>query len=320
VGYRLHPGRRVQDEVRRIADRQLEQAIAALRMSTDPDVESAVGAARRRIRRIRALIRLVRSGLGDRHRAVQQRLRAVNRLLAPVADGEAIVETLARVAERDGGLLPDVVAAIRATVLCRKSAAGEEAALNDALETTAALLRAEREAFSRWTLNETGVRAIAPGLEQTVRAGRRAMTRAVADPTSEHYGAWRQRVKDHRLQLHLLQARCGYALALDERRLEELDRCLDERHHCAILEDVLTSDSSLGDAALGLRVVRRYERELREQARACGAQIHRETPTRFVRRVHRLWRASKQQRLRMRPFLHEAGTADAFLYERAQSA
>ena len=298
MGYRLHAGEPIQGEVRRIAERQFAQAIEGLRAVGDPESDEVVHTARRHIKKIRALLRLVRPALGDQYDAVNRRIRAVSRVLSPVADGQAIVETLARLAERYHAELPaDTLAAIQARLLQRQAAADEEAALNDVLETAAALLRAERDTVSRWTLHETGFRAIAPGLERSARDGRDAMARAFSRFSIARYHAWRQRVKDQWLQIRLLQSRCGDALALHERRLEELDGCLGEYHNCAILRDVLISDSSLArdDAARCLRLVRRYERELRAKARELGEQVHAETPRRFVKRVRRLWYSARRR-------------------------
>ena len=166
------------------------------------------------------------------------------------------------------------------------------------LETAAALLRAERDAVSQWTLRKSGFRAIAPGLERSARDGREAMARARSRFSSARYHRWRQRVKDQWLQVRLLQSRCADdALALHERHLEELDGCLGEYHNCVILRDVLTSDSSLAreDAALCLRLVRRYERDLRAKARALGEQVHAETPRHFVKWVRHLWYADRRR-------------------------
>jgi len=299
VGYRLHPEQPIAHEVVRIAARQLELAIAGLHTVGDPEGDEAVHTTRRHIKKVRALIRLVRPALGDRYRGVNRRLRAVNRMLAPIADGQAIVATLARVTERYGHELPqDAAGVIRGTLLRRESIADQEAALSNVLVTAAALLRAERDAVSDWTLRQTGFRAVEPGLKQTVRAARRAMAKALNSSRSEDYHTWRQRVKDLWLQVRLLQGRCADALALDERRLEELDGCLGECHNCAILCEVLTSDSTLSrkDVARCLRLVRRYDRELRRHARRLGATVHHETPKQFVRRVRQLWRSPGRTR------------------------
>jgi hypothetical protein len=159
----------------------------------------------------------------------------------------------------------DVVARLRASVVRRESMAYEDAALTDAFETVAALLGAERDAISEWRVSRTGFHAVAAGFERTARASRRAMVKALATSRIEDYREWRQRVKATWLQVRLLMARCGAGLALDERRLEALDGYLGDCRNCAILRQILISDSLLdrGDAALGLRAVRRYERRLR---------------------------------------------------------
>jgi hypothetical protein len=298
VGYRLDPHQPVAHEVRRIAARQLELAIAGLLAPGDARDDS-VHTTRRHIKKVRALIRLVRPALGSRYRAVNRRLRVVSRLLAPISDGQATVETLMRVAERRGSDLPaELTANVREMLVRRETMAYEDAALEDVFDPAAALLRAERDAVSDWRLRETGFRAIAAGLAQTARAGRRAMARATAGSRSQDYHTWRQRVKDQWLHARLLQARCGDGLALDERRLEALDGYLGEWHNCAILREALRTDSMLNrsDAARCLRAVRRYEGELRRRARRLGKAIYFETSKDFVRRVRRLWRSTSRTR------------------------
>jgi hypothetical protein len=121
------------------------------------------------------------------------------------------------------------------------------------------------------------------------------MTLALAHPTVDHYHAWRRRVKDHWFQTRLLDGRCGGELVAIERGLEALDGCLGEYHNCALLQHALITEALLPreDTARTLRVVRRYERELRRQAEHLGAQMYSETPRAFVARVKRLWRSAK---------------------------
>ena len=299
MGYRLHPGQPIAREVVRIADRQLELAIAGLHTVGDAKGDDDVHATRRHVKKVRALIRLVRPALGQRYRGVSRRLRAINRMLAPIADGQAAVATLEELADRYRHQLPPGAAAvIRATLVRRESIADEEAALHNVLDTAGALLRAERDGIADWTLHETGFGAVAPGLKRTIRAARRTMAKAVTRARNDDYHAWRQRVKDLWLQVRLLQGRCGDALALDERRLEELDGVLGDCHNCGILSGILTSDSMLNrtDAARCLRLVRRYERELRRRARRLGTTAHEEPPKQFVARVRRLWRSARRTR------------------------
>ena len=305
MGYRLHAGQPVAHEVHRVAARQLELAIQGLTAAGHAEHDDSVHDARRHIKKVRALTRLVRPALGGRYRDVNRRLRSVNRLLEPMADAQEAVATLTRVAQRDGEeLSADVLQGVRAWLIRRESMAYEDAALSDVFDTAAALLRAERDAVMGWRLSRTGFRAIAGGLERTARAGRRAMARAITSSRSEDYHVWRQRAKDQWLHTRLLEGRCGNALALDERRLEALDGYLGECHNCAILGEILTTDSTLDrdDAARCLRALRRYERELRRCARRLGKAIYHETPKQYVRRVRRLWYSTRGTQRRGTPW------------------
>jgi hypothetical protein len=297
VGYHLDPSQPLANEVRRIARRQIELALAGLKAVGDPTSNGALHDTRRHVKKIRALLRLVGPSLSRRARASNRHLRSVNRQLAPIADGQAVVATLSLVAERYDRELPEeITAAIRRALIHRESIIDERAVLDGVLETTAACLHAEHKRISGWRLRDSGFDAVASGLKQTTRAARRAMARAVSCSRSEDYHTWRRRVKDLWLQIRLLQARCADALAYEEKRLEELDGLLDECHNCALLCEVLASDSTLNrtDAARCLRLVRRYQRELRARARWLGAWVHCERPRAFVNRVHRYWRWASQ--------------------------
>jgi hypothetical protein len=298
MGYRFDSRRSIKRNVRRIADHQLALA-AALAARGDVNTDGAIHAARRHVKKVRSLIGLVRPALGRRYDSVDRRLRAANRLLAPVADGQAVLETLARVARRYANELPrDVAADIHSILVRRAALAHEEAVLNGAPDAVAALLRRTREGVGRWRLHETGFRGIAGGLERTIRKGRRSMAKAMASGRRDDYHAWRRRVKDRWLQTRLLQGRCGDRLAADERRLEELDGLLGECHNCAILSDALQADSTLprSDSARCLRLLRRYERALRGAARQLGAKVYEDTPAQYVERVRGLWRSARHDR------------------------
>lgn len=305
MGYRLHAEQAVAHEVHRVAARQLELAIQGLTAASHAGHDGSVHDARRHIKKVRALTRLVRPALGGRYRDVNRRLRTVNRLLEPMADAHEAVATLTRVAQRDDDeLSADVLQGIRAWLVRRESMAYENAALSDVFDTAAALLRAERDAVMGWRLSQTGFRAIAGGLERTARASRRALARAMTNSRSEDYHVWRQRAKDQWLHTRLLEGRCGDALALDERRLEALDGYLGECHNCAILSEILTTDSTLDrdHAARCLRALRGYERELRRCARRLGTAIYHETPKHYVRRVRRLWYSTRGTQRRGTPW------------------
>jgi CHAD domain-containing protein len=293
VAFRLKKHAPVAAEIRRIVLRQLEVAISELHTVGDPQSDEAVHDARRRIKKIRAIIRLVRPVLDKAYRAVDDDLRTVSRLLAPVADGRGIIETLDELAHRYGKALPPrTIAAARAGVLRNGARADREAAQRGVLEVAAGTLRSERRRIKHWHITAQGFRAIGPGLEESYRHARHMMMVAWSKPKPSHFHAWRRYVKDHWFHVRLLEGRCGYHLMTYQRRIEALDGVLGEYHNVVLLREVLTKDVHLPreETARCLRVVARYQRLLRRHAETLGVGIYSEPPRRFVRRVRRLWR------------------------------
>jgi hypothetical protein len=123
------------------------------------------------------------------------------------------------------------------------------------------------------------------------------MKRAFAEPTADRYHAWRRSVKDLWLQVRLVEGRCANRLQAVERGLAALDDDLGEIHNVVLLEQILATEAlgSRADSAQCLRLLRRYQLELRREARVLGAKTLADTPRAFLRRVKRAWRRASVQ-------------------------
>jgi CHAD domain-containing protein len=296
VGFRLKSGQAISSEIRRIVLRQLDLATSELKAIGDPESDEAIHDARRRVKKIRAVIRLVRPVLDKSYRTgVDPELRRVSRMLAPVADGQGVIDTLNVLARRYRKALPRrAVAALRADLVERERRIDARADAQHVLQKATRALRAQRRQIKEWKLNAEGFSAIAPGLRESVRRARHAMAVAWAHPTPRHFHSWRRYVKDHWFHVRLLEAHCGNHLVPVQRRLEALDGMLGEYHNLVLLREVLLDDSALAplDRSYCLRVVARYQRALRQQAQILGVRTYSEKPRRFVRRVKRLWQTA----------------------------
>jgi CHAD domain-containing protein len=273
--------------------RQLEMAISELRAVGDPESDEAVHDARRRVKKIRAIIRLVRPVLDRTSRIVDNELRDVSRMLAPVADGQGVIDTLNELATRYRTALPErTVGAARAGLIRRSARTDQETDARGVLQKAAETLRGEQGRVKHWHLAAEGFRAIGPGLEESYRRARHLMIASWSKPTPSHYHRWRQHVKDHWFHVRLLESRCGHHLEAYGRRLEALDGVLGEYHDVILLREILVTDGyvSREETARCLRVVARYQRVLRHHAERLAVGIYSERPRRFVRRVRRLWR------------------------------
>ena len=298
MAFRLKKGAPISAEVRRIVLRQLEVAISELHAVGDPESDEAVHDARRRVKKIRAIIRLVRPVLDKTYRAVDRDLREVSRMLAPVADGQGVIETLNAIAHRyRRALPPGTIEAARAGLIRRSRRTDEQARVRGVVHIAADTLRGEQERITQWHVAGDGFRAISPGLHESYRRARHMMIVAWSRPTAAHYHRWRRFVKDHWFHVRLLESRCGHDLLTYERRLEALDGVLGEYHNVILLREVLVTDRfvSREETARCLRVVAQYQRVLRRHAEALGLRVYSERPRRFVRRVRTLWRRTPRE-------------------------
>jgi CHAD domain-containing protein len=294
VGFRLKSGESVSNDVRRIVLRQLDLAASELVSVGDPESDEAVHDARRRVKKIRAIIRLIRPVLDKPFRSDPD-LRRVSKMLAPVADGKGVIDTLNELLHRYRKQLPrKTAAAIRSDLIAREKQIDRKAAQDGVLQEAKKTLRLERDRVKRWKLSEDGFRAIAPGLKEGVRRARDGMVTAWLHPTAGNHHTWRRHVKNHWFHVRLLQGRCNGGLQPYQHQLEALDGVLGEYHNLVLLHEVLVSDSTLSrrEVARCLRIVERYQRALRRNAQVLGMRIYDEKPRRFVRRVKRLWDAS----------------------------
>lgn len=292
MGFRLKAGQTVSSELRRIVLRQLNRAASELTLIGDPESDEAIHDARRRVKKIRAIIRLVRPVLAADGRRTDPDLRRVSHLLAPVADGQGVIDTLNQLLRRYRGNLPrKTAAAIRSDLIARGKRIDSKAAKDHVLEEARATLRAERRRVKHWRLTAEGFNAVAPGLKESVRRARLAMVTAWLHPTAAHHHAWRRHVKNHWFHVRLISARCGTHLQPYQRQLEALDGILGEYHNLVLLHEVLVHDSTLSrrEIARCLRIVKRYQHALRRHAQVLGMRIYNEKPRRFVRRVKQLW-------------------------------
>jgi len=293
VGFRLKSGQSVSSEVRRIVLRQLDLAASELVSVGDPESDEAVHDARRRVKKIRAIIRLVRPVLDKPHRSDPD-LRRVSRMLAPVADGKGVIDTLGELLHRYRRQLPrKTAAAIRSDLIAREKQIDRKAARDGVLQQAKKTLRHERERVKHWKLSADGFRAIAPGLKDSVRRARSGMVAAWLHPTAANHHSWRRHVKNHWFHVRLLEAHCSNRLQPYQHQLEALDGVLGEYHNLVLLHEVLVSDSTLSrkEVARCLRIVERYQQALRRNAQVLGMRVYNEKPRRFVRRVKHLWDA-----------------------------
>jgi CHAD domain-containing protein len=281
-------GEPVPEGIERIVREEIAAAVRQLGGQGDPSRDEAIHEARKNVKKIRGVLRLMQPELGDTYRLENIHFRDIGRQLSQFRDAGAIVETFDALRAKYGGGVVDgrALASIRRGLMARKRQAEKQANIGEVLASLATVLCQSAERVSAWPLSQDGFAAIAPGLEATFRRGQKAMARARKHPRPENYHEWRKRVKEHWYHIRLLESVWTPGLRAYEKSLKELETSLGEDHNLVVLRERVWGDPEAG-ALLGL--IRKYHQELRAKAFTLGERIYGEKPGHFAQRIQRLW-------------------------------
>lgn len=298
--YRLKRNEAVPEGVRRIALGQIDGAIEQLEPHRTPDErDGGVHEARKSMKRLRALLRLVRDELGDEvYRRENSEFRDVGRTLAPLRDSRVTVETLDALVERSE-LDPDLVFPLRAALMERHAAAGQRAERNgDAIGEAVAALQAARERVPGWPLERDAFGAVGPGARRVYRRGRRAIAAARDEPSDEHLHEWRKRVKDLWHHSQILQPIDKKPMKAAADQAHELSNLLGDDHDLVVLREEaerrLEAFERPEDLDELTRAIEHRRRELQLGAMGLGARVYSEKPKRHAAELKRRWRNGRR--------------------------
>jgi len=268
---------------RRLADDELAAAIARLR-GQDGSPDQRVHAARKSIKRVRGLLRLLRTSMPrPRFAADNAALRDAARGLSAARDAAVAIATFDQLVPEPEPLL----AAVRQDLVARSADAGaapDDATLHAAADALAALrprLAADLGVLDWDTL--------AAGLAASYAGGRAAMRAAyAAGDDDEAFHRWRKRAKDLWYQAQVLEGICPPQLRALTEMLAELGDLLGEDHDLAVL-----AAAAAASPALGERLGARHD-ELRRAAWQLGRRIYAERPRALLRRMRTYWQVWRE--------------------------
>ncbi len=289
VAYCFRRRTSVARDIRRIAIEQLDAAIRELNAS-DITREVAIHQARKRIKKIRATLRLVQDDLGTVFTKSNRAMRDAGRALSSARDAAVLVQTMALLREaaqeETDSAAWDRVRDVLATRRDRQAADGD---WDHPIGAALPALHHERKRVHGWSISK-GFSALAPGLQTIYREGRAAMREASRDGSPASYHAWRKRAKDLWYVARLLRKSARRPMAALCKDLRDLSEVLGKLHDLDVFTETVAGDPELSADYQTLAATVAREREaLVSTAHRLGVRIYAERPNAFVRRVEAYW-------------------------------
>jgi CHAD domain-containing protein len=328
MAFALKKGESVARGVKRIVRDELGKAVDGLRHGEARD--EMIHDARKRLKKVRAVLRLVRDGLGDhQYRRENTAFRDAARPLTHLRDSKVLLDALAGLKDRvrcgdetqarGDRVRGDASTAARGTSNQQHRAAKaptltamQLAALDKGLQAhqravrnrvlkgktlgaVADAIEEARDHVGDWGLARRDWSALGGGLKRAYKRGRRAFAAASADSTVENLHEWRKLAKYLWHQIQVVERAAPDELGKLANEFHELTRLLGDDHDLAVLAQTVAARPRAfgGGRVLGSlrRVIDRRRAELQQQAFALGSRLYEERPRAFLARIKRDWKA-----------------------------
>jgi CHAD domain-containing protein len=290
MSYRLTIQETVPAGIKRIALEQIDQALAHMIGSSD-GLDCAVHNVRTCLKKLRAVLRLVRDELGEEmYRRENTLYRDMGRQLSAVWHSAARLRTLDELVEQcNDRSLVNIAASTREQLTWEHITTVRELLDSQLMAEIAATLREARMHIDTWPIERDGFSTLMVGLLRVYKRGRKRHAIALARFTDKDMHELRKQVRYLWYHLCILRPCWSYELRELATLLRDLSDILRDDRDLAELRSILDDDSV---ALMGLVDGRR--RELRPVLQSLGHQAYAREPALFAGYVADHWRTWRQ--------------------------
>jgi len=280
------------DGLRRIFVELFDSALSEVDSPKPSQRTQAVHESRKRLKELRATLRLLRPALGDKWFGDENsRLRDLGQPLSAVRDAQVMVDALAKLKDHfKPELAKNAFAPLRKILERRRlDTVHHTLEQQDTLRDSAQGLAAAKARLDDWPLDDANWDCIITGITRVYRQGRSAMSVALDSCEDLAFHEWRKRAKDLRYQLTILHPIWPATIEALRAEAHELGDQLGDDHDLAVLADLIDTDlhDSIPkpDRQALLALVARRRQTLQKHAKQLGARLYAEKPKHFHRRM-----------------------------------
>jgi CHAD domain-containing protein len=296
MSFQLKSDQSVRKNLRRIVRKQIDGALEELNGSSSGSRDDAVHNARISLKKVRAILRLVRpivgeGGFDDENTC----FRDAARPLTEVRDARILIETFDKILEHfedyiSGRSFEDIRKKLEQNLrAAHKRVLDEHQAFKAAAET----IKEARSRVKQWTDVPDKWSSVGRGLEKVYRQARTAFRDAASDPSVSRLHEWRKQAKYLRYQLEVLRPLWPERMKELAGEVDKMGDRLGDDHDLAVFRQAL-ADMELGEddgerEAL-IALIDRRRAELVKDVGLLGERFFREKPKELSRQLKGYWR------------------------------
>ena len=297
MAFRLKREKPVARELSRVVAKEFEKAIDELGNPLGADRAEAVHEARKRVKKTRAVLRLLQQNLGDDYCVLNGRLRTIAHRLSSLRDVDASTEMMTALRDHYPRIVTSAICrAVQRGLLARKRGTVARVDPDRLLPRVAREIKRSETWVRRRIRRVAQSGTIRAGIRRGYRRARKAMACVRTHPEDAQFHKWRRRVKDHWYHMRLLEGLKAHP-QVRIRRLKQLEIWLGDDHNLVVLRaTILDAPARFGDertTAVVLGCVAKYQTTLRRRALKRGDQLFASTPSAFRKRIDTWWRKGR---------------------------
>ena len=297
MSFELKDDESLPDGIHRMAKKQLEQIQEHVGGSTRSSSDEIVHESRKCLKKVRALLRLVRPAIRKKtYRAENRALRDAAKPLTEVRDTRVLIDTFDKVVGERGwrGARGSLAAMRRELVRHQREVRARVLEEEHAFTVVASAAAKALKRLDTWAEVPDRWSSVGDGMEKVYRRGRQALANVQQTPTVEHLHEWRKHAKYLRYQLDILRQLQPTVLTLLARKVDRLCDLLGDDHDLAVLRREVAGDPERFGGTERLepllaRIDRRRTR-LEHDAVVLGRRVFRDPPQAFERSLRGYWK------------------------------
>jgi CHAD domain-containing protein len=295
MGYSFSRQESIAGNINRILSEEVKAAIDSLENPGGAKEETIHGV-RKRIKKIRALFRLVRSELkADVFNQENSYYRSIGHLLSHLRDATVMIKTLEKLRQTNRNKIsPKVFSTIRKALIYKQGQVSSAFFEDESKigEVTNALRKAPLTVDGISDKNNS-FSVFAPNMEGIYRRARKALQVVIRQPSIHNFHEMRKEVKNLWYHTRLLQPIWPGLFEAYEKELGRLGEMLGDDHDFGVLAEEIESGRLLlrnkQTKKILLQLLHQQRITLQEQIYPLANRVFAEKASQFVKRYHLYW-------------------------------
>lgn len=296
MGYVFKRQKSIASNFNRILSEQVKAAIDSLENPGELTGET-IHSVRKRVKKIRALFRLVRSELKQKDfKRANSHYRMIGHMLSPLRDATVMIKTVEKLRQTyPDTFSPNLLATLRKALDHKQDQVAQEFFKDgNKIQQVADAFRHAQRTGPTLSKHHTSFAVFKPNMKAIYRQGRKALQVATQEPSSHHFHELRKEVKTIGYHTRLLLPVWPGLFTAYSQELERLGELLGDDHDYGVLAEEIESERLLLRTKQAkntvLQLLHLQRTTLQQQIHPLAKRLFAEKANEFVGRYRLYWK------------------------------